>query len=124
MPCNDPLNNLILLSNLIEKSYGESCDEGVQCSHMLSGAECLGGVCTCAEEYTYLRGRCRQLGSIGSPCSDVVDCAFGFDRESVICQDNICTCSDGYYSRTENICRRVSMSKLNIVLTIFTLTYY
>lgn len=43
--------------------------------------------------------------------SQDVDCAFGFDRESVICKENKCQCANGFYQRSENICRRILHSK-------------
>lgn len=40
-----------------------------------------------------------------------VDCSFGFDRESVVCQENKCKCANGFYERSENICRRILFSE-------------
>lgn len=42
------------------------------------------------------------------------DCLFGYDRDSVVCKDNLCECSEDFYERSENICRRKSMSKYTI----------
>lgn len=42
-----------------------------------------------------------------------MDCTFGFDRESVVCQENKCQCANGFYERSENICRRILYSKCN-----------
>lgn len=95
-----------------ERLNGESCDEDSECAHMLTGAHCSGitNACECADGYTYIRGRCRRLAPLHGRCNETVDCFFGFDRESVACVDQTCRCSPDYYQRTENICRRKSMS--------------
>lgn len=58
---------------LPERSYGLSCEEAVQCSHMLTGAKCEDKLCTCDTGYTYVRGRCRQLANLGEPCNAVMN---------------------------------------------------
>lgn len=79
---------------------------------MLSGAYCNDdGKCDCINGHTYLRGRCRKLLNLYETCDEDTDCFFGYDRESVVCRENKCECADGYYQRTDNICRRISMSK-------------
>lgn len=40
-----------------------------------SGAKC-NGVCECAENFTYTRGKCRQLVNLNSACRDVTLEAF------------------------------------------------
>lgn len=91
-----------------ESLHGETCQESVQCAHMLNGFECS-GVCTCVEGFTYIQGKCRILSDLGGPCDDDIQCNFGFDRETVECKNNICECAPGSYRRTDNICRRISM---------------
>uniref|UniRef100_A0A336MXT6 CSON002763 protein n=1 Tax=Culicoides sonorensis TaxID=179676 RepID=A0A336MXT6_CULSO len=93
---------------LKESAHGVACKDPVQCSHMLSGAICNNGSCDCADGYTYARGKCRKLAHLDSACSEDIDCAFGADRESVVCRDKVCSCSDGYYRRASNVCRRLS----------------
>ncbi|GAB0090621.1 uncharacterized protein DMENIID0001_053610 [Sergentomyia squamirostris] len=99
---------------LKESLYGESCEEGAQCSHMLTGAFCKDGTCTCEgdelEMRTYSRGRCRKFLQLYSECENDLDCDFGFDGESVACKAGTCQCADGFYHRGENICRRISMN--------------
>ncbi|XP_050069193.1 prion-like-(Q/N-rich) domain-bearing protein 25 [Anopheles maculipalpis] len=91
---------------LPESAYGVACQEAVQCSHMLTGAKCEAGVCTCDSDYTYVRGRCRKLVDLGQPCSDDIDCFFSHNRESVVCHRGSCECADGFYRRSSNVCRR------------------
>ncbi|XP_053681354.1 prion-like-(Q/N-rich) domain-bearing protein 25 [Anopheles nili] len=91
---------------LPESAYGVACQEAVQCSHMLTGARCDAGVCTCDSDYTYVRGRCRKLVDLGQPCTDDIDCFFSHNRESVVCQRGSCECADGFYRRSSNVCRR------------------
>ncbi|KAJ6638602.1 hypothetical protein Bhyg_11339 [Pseudolycoriella hygida] len=93
-----------------ESLYGQACVASSQCSHMLTGSKCTGGVCECVEGYNYIRGRCRQLVDLHSPCTQDTDCFFGYDRDSVICKDNRCECSEDFYERFENLCRRKSMN--------------
>lgn len=95
-----------------ESLYGESCHEDSQCAHMLTGSHCASnGVCECADGYTYVRGRCRQLAPLHAACHEDVDCFFGYDRESVACAERTCQCTPDYYQRDVNICRRKSMSE-------------
>ncbi|XP_053698556.1 prion-like-(Q/N-rich) domain-bearing protein 25 [Sabethes cyaneus] len=91
---------------LPESLYGVACEEAVQCSHMLTGAKCEGGFCTCDTDYTYVRGRCRQLANLHEPCSDDIDCFFSYNREAVVCRNNACECAPGFYERSTNVCRR------------------
>ena len=56
---------------LTELLHGEDCQQGVQCSHMLTGAVCSSGKCTCREGLTYLQGRCRTLAPLDSECQVV-----------------------------------------------------
>lgn len=56
---------------LTESLHGESCQEGVQCSHMLTGAVCSSNQCTCRQGLTYLQGRCRTLAPLHSECQVV-----------------------------------------------------
>ncbi|XP_035776720.1 prion-like-(Q/N-rich) domain-bearing protein 25 isoform X1 [Anopheles albimanus] len=93
-------------SCLPESAYGVACQEAVQCSHMLTGARCEAGVCTCDGDYTYVRGRCRKLVDLGQPCSEDIDCFFSHNREAVVCRDGTCDCADGFYRRSSNVCRR------------------
>lgn len=92
-----------------ESLYGEECVASSQCSHMLTGSKCA-GVCECVEGYSYIRGRCKQLVELHSPCNQDTDCFFGYDRDSVVCKENLCECSEDFYERSENICRRKSMN--------------
>ena len=39
--------------------------------HYSTGAQCENGVCGCANTYTYVRGRCRQLVNLNEACRDV-----------------------------------------------------
>ncbi|XP_013111250.2 prion-like-(Q/N-rich) domain-bearing protein 25 isoform X1 [Stomoxys calcitrans] len=89
--------------------YGDECEESVQCNLMPSGTKCKSGVCACADDETYVRGRCRQLNGLNQYCDTDLDCYFAYDRNSVQCEDNLCTCANGYYHRHGNICRRKSM---------------
>ncbi|XP_055524049.1 prion-like-(Q/N-rich) domain-bearing protein 25 isoform X2 [Wyeomyia smithii] len=91
---------------LPESLYGVACEEAVQCSHMLTGAKCDGGFCTCDTDYTYVRGRCRQLANLHEPCTDDIDCFFSYNREAVVCRNNACECALGFYERSTNVCRR------------------
>uniref|UniRef100_A0AAG5CT36 EGF-like domain-containing protein n=1 Tax=Anopheles atroparvus TaxID=41427 RepID=A0AAG5CT36_ANOAO len=91
---------------LPESAYGVACQEAVQCSHMLTGARCEAGVCTCDSDYTYVRGRCRKLVDLGQPCSEDIDCFFSHNREAVVCHRGTCECADGFYRRSTNVCRR------------------
>uniref|UniRef100_A0A1B0CC30 EGF-like domain-containing protein n=1 Tax=Lutzomyia longipalpis TaxID=7200 RepID=A0A1B0CC30_LUTLO len=101
-------------TEIVNALYGESCEEGTQCSHMLTGATCRNNVCTCEgdefEMRTYTKGRCRKLLPLHAECDEDLDCDFGFDRESVVCKSGTCQCADGFYHRGENICRRISMN--------------
>lgn len=101
---------------LPESAYGVACQEAVQCSHMLTGAKCEAGVCTCDSDYTYVRGRCRKLVDLGQPCSDDIDCFFSHNRESVVCHRGSCECADGFYRRSSNVCRRRVTSEFLIAL--------
>lgn len=56
---------------LTESLHGEACQEGVQCSHMLTGAVCSSNLCTCREGLTYLQGRCRTLAPLHADCQVV-----------------------------------------------------
>ncbi|XP_073816208.1 uncharacterized protein isoform X2 [Musca autumnalis] len=76
---------------------------------MPAGAYCKSGVCACADDETYVHGRCRPLNGLNQYCDSDLDCYFGYDRNSVQCQNNVCTCANGYYQRHGNICRRKSM---------------
>lgn len=60
------------ISLIQESLYGENCESSNQCSHMLTGSKC-NSVCECAEGYTYIRGRCRELIGLNSPtaCKEV-----------------------------------------------------
>ncbi|XP_062565402.1 prion-like-(Q/N-rich) domain-bearing protein 25 isoform X2 [Armigeres subalbatus] len=91
---------------LSESLYGVSCEEAVQCSHMLTGAKCENQVCTCDTGFTYVRGRCRQLANLDQPCNEDVDCFFSYNREAVVCDDGKCQCAPGFYLRSTNVCRR------------------
>lgn len=82
---------------------------------MLTGAQCADGKCSCVSGYTYLRGRCRKLVALGEPCDEVHDCQFNGQRDSVQCLNNICDCAEGFYKRTENVCRRISLSMIFVV---------
>nr|XP_029715811.1 prion-like-(Q/N-rich) domain-bearing protein 25 isoform X2 [Aedes albopictus] len=91
---------------LPERSYGLSCEEAVQCSHMLTGAKCEDKLCTCDTGYTYVRGRCRQLANLGEPCNADIDCFFSYNREAVVCKEGKCQCAPNFYLRSTNVCRR------------------
>ncbi|XP_058467274.1 prion-like-(Q/N-rich) domain-bearing protein 25 isoform X2 [Malaya genurostris] len=91
---------------LPESLYGVACQEAVQCSHMLTGAKCEAGLCTCDTNYTYVRGRCRQLANLHEQCSEDIDCFFSYNREAVVCLDRTCQCAPGFYERSTNVCRR------------------
>ncbi|XP_038123013.1 multiple epidermal growth factor-like domains protein 6 isoform X2 [Culex quinquefasciatus] len=91
---------------LPESPYGVKCDEAVQCSHMLTGSKCEEGICTCDTNYTYVRGRCRQLANLHEPCNDDIDCFFSYNREAVVCRSGLCECAPGFYERSTNVCRR------------------
>ncbi|XP_052868732.1 prion-like-(Q/N-rich) domain-bearing protein 25 [Anopheles cruzii] len=92
---------------LPESAYGVACQEAVQCSHMLTGARCEAGACTCDGDYTYVRGRCRKLLDLGKPCSEDIDCFFSHNREAVVCHRGTCECAEGFYRRSTNVCRRL-----------------
>lgn len=83
---------------------------------MLTGGQCENGVCTCVSGLTYLRGRCRKLVALGELCDDDISCDFGGERGSVACLNNRCECAIGFYKRTENVCRRISLSKCIIFI--------
>ncbi|XP_055617909.1 platelet endothelial aggregation receptor 1-like isoform X2 [Toxorhynchites rutilus septentrionalis] len=91
---------------LPEVLYGVACQEAVQCSHMLTGAKCEAGLCTCDTDYTYVRGRCRQLANLHEPCNNDIDCFFSYNREAVVCREGSCECAQGFYERSTNVCRR------------------
>ncbi|XP_058812486.1 prion-like-(Q/N-rich) domain-bearing protein 25 isoform X3 [Topomyia yanbarensis] len=91
---------------LPESLYGVACEEAVQCSHMLTGAKCEAGLCTCDTDYTYVRGRCRQLANLHESCSEDIDCFFSYNREAVVCRHGSCQCAPGFYERSTNVCRR------------------
>jgi hypothetical protein len=56
---------------ILEQPYGSKCEDSTQCSHMLSGSQCENGVCGCANDYNYARGRCRKLSNLNGPCREV-----------------------------------------------------
>lgn len=65
---------------IAESLYGEECVASSQCSHMLTGSKCT-GVCECVEGYSYIRGRCKQLVELHSPCNQVnimIECQSSF----------------------------------------------
>lgn len=62
--------NSIIFYLFSEILNGDTCQESNQCSHMLTGSGC-NGICQCAEGYTYIRGRCKKLVNLGSPCVEV-----------------------------------------------------
>ncbi|ALC45929.1 CG7381 [Drosophila busckii] len=90
---------------------GDACQDTVQCNLMPTGASCKKGVCDCADGQTYLSGKCRPLNGLNEPCEKDSDCYFGYDRDSVSCEEKVCACANGYYHRYGNICRRRSMEK-------------
>uniref|UniRef100_A0A1I8M9G4 EGF-like domain-containing protein n=1 Tax=Musca domestica TaxID=7370 RepID=A0A1I8M9G4_MUSDO len=109
--CNDPTQVFSSdFSKCLKTSlYGDECEDSVQCNLMPAGAYCKSGVCACADDETYMHGRCRPLNGLNQYCDSDLDCYFGYDRNSVQCQNNLCTCANGYYQRHGNICRRKSM---------------
>lgn len=78
---------------------------------MLSGDK-YNGVSELAEGYTYIRGRCKQLGNLYSPNRDDGRCISGADYEIIVAQDDFVSHVDGIEKRSEDICRRISMSKI------------
>lgn len=77
---------------------------------MLSGDQC-NGVSELAEGHTYIRGRCKQLGSLYSPNRDDGRCFSNSDYEFLLHTDEFGSPVDAVEKQSENICRRVSMCK-------------
>lgn len=77
---------------------------------MLPGDKC-NGVSELAEGHTYIRGRCKQLGELyHQVCQEDQDYILNSEYEGVICKENICHRAENLDQRSENICRRISMS--------------
>lgn len=76
-----------------------------QCVLMLSGDNCS-GVSELAEGYTYIRGRCKQLGNLYSPNRND-----GTEYEFTVCTEEITSPIDAFEKHPEDICRRLSMSE-------------
>uniref|UniRef100_A0A1A9WST9 EB domain-containing protein n=1 Tax=Glossina brevipalpis TaxID=37001 RepID=A0A1A9WST9_9MUSC len=89
--------------------FGDTCEENTQCNLVPLTAYCNSGVCDCTGKESYIKGSCKQLSNLQQYCDENQICAFGYDRDSVQCTNNICECADGYYWRHGNICRRKSM---------------
>lgn len=78
---------------------------------MLSGDNCS-SVSELAEGYTYIRGRCKQLGNLYNPNRNDGRCGSSSEYEFIVCADEITSPVDGFEKQPEDICRRLSMSKL------------
>lgn len=83
----------------------------IQCVLMLSGDNCS-SVSELAEGYTFIRGRCKQLGNLyNNPNRNDGRCGSGSEYEFIVCADEITSPVDGFEKPSEDICRRLSMSK-------------
>lgn len=76
---------------------------------MLSGDNCS-SVSELAEGYTYIRGRCKQLGNLYNPNRNDGRCGSGSEYEFIVCADEITSPIDAYEKQSEDICRRLSIS--------------
>lgn len=76
---------------------------------MLPGDKCS-GVSELAEGYTYMRGRCKQLGGLQIGDREELECVSGSDCESFILNEGLFHRSESFDQRSEDICRRISMS--------------
>lgn len=81
---------------------------------MLSGDQC-NGVSELAEGYTYIRGRCKQFGNLYYTNREDGRNFSASDYEIIICKDEIGQCIDGLEQRSEDICRRKSMSNKSFI---------
>lgn len=77
---------------------------------MLSGENC-NAVSELAEGYTYIRGRCKQLGFVNNPQRNDGRYRSGTEYEIITCIDEVDSSIDGFENHSQDICRRVSMSK-------------
>lgn len=95
---------------------------------MLPGDQC-NGVSELAEGHLYIRGRCKQLGNLYSPNRDDGRYFSTSDYEFLLHTDEFGSPVDAIEKQSEDICRRVSMSKYskrNIVFVVifFYCVYY
>ncbi|XP_066598537.1 protein draper-like [Prorops nasuta] len=88
-------------------SYGEECEETIQCSSYLgSGGICKDNNCACAPGYHYLHGRCNLSAGLFQTCRTNDECYVNTNLEAMVCNQQTCSCSKGFYQREYRMCRR------------------
>lgn len=76
---------------------------------MLPGDQCS-GVSELAEGYTYMRGRCKQLGGLQIGDREELECFTASEYETLILKDGLHVHrSESFDQRSEDICRRISI---------------
>lgn len=78
---------------------------------MLPGDQCSGGVSELAEGYTYMRGRCKQLGGLQVGDREELECFSASEYDALILKDGLFHRSESFDQRSEDICRRISICK-------------
>ncbi|XP_043258055.1 prion-like-(Q/N-rich) domain-bearing protein 25 [Colletes gigas] len=90
----------------IVDTYGDKCNESIQCSrYLLSGATCLNNICICSEGYYYAHGRCIAYTGLNKKCHQDYDCYVFATYGATFCDKGICKCSPGFYQREYRTCR-------------------
>lgn len=90
---------------------------------MLPGDQCSGGVSELAEGYTYMRGRCKQLGGLQVGDREELECFSASEYDALILKDGLFHRSESFDQRSEDICRRISICKAPKVLSMFSLIH-
>lgn len=81
---------------------------------MLPGDQCSGGVSESAEGYTYMRGRCKQLGGLQIGDREELGCFTGSEYDALILKDGLHVHrSESFDQRSEDICRRISIGAID-----------
>lgn len=86
---------------------------------MLPGDQCSGGVSELAEGYTYMRGRCKQLGGLQVGDRDELECFSASEYDALILKDGLFHRSESFDQRSEDICRRISICIIKKKFDIF-----
>uniref|UniRef100_A0A1B6MM11 EB domain-containing protein n=1 Tax=Graphocephala atropunctata TaxID=36148 RepID=A0A1B6MM11_9HEMI len=98
--------------------YRAPCVEDIQCTHSYGDeARCSNNMCRCTNNYHFNGTTCIADKKLGEICEVHEDCAVS-DEGSRMCQDNNCTCAEGYKTLPgEEICTKSSGEELAVSLT-------
>jgi len=88
--------------------FEDECEEVSQCSELLGtkGSACVGGICTCKEDYHFLNGFCWEKRVLGQTCEQASQCYLESKAMyKVECRNSLCQCRYEYAQTQDLDCK-------------------